>query len=222
MTRKQTGSIDAVVFDFGGVFTSSPFAAVDAVAAEFGIPGSVITELVFGPYERDTDHPWHRLERGEVSVVDARKEIIAQAASQGLKDFDPIQVLVGMKIDHGARKPVVDLVRRLRTEGYRTALLTNNVREFSTAWRQLIPVDELFDLVVDSSEVGMRKPDPAIFHLTLERLGGHAPERTLFLDDYDGNVRAARAIGIEAVLVGEDPEPALEETHRRLGLEPSA
>jgi putative hydrolase of the HAD superfamily len=100
-------------------------------------------------------------------------------------------------------------VRRLREEGYRLALITNNVREGSATWRALVPVDELFDVVVDSSEVGMRKPNPAIFHHALERLGV-APHAAVFLDDTPGNVEGARRAGLAAILV-EDPDAALAE-----------
>jgi putative hydrolase of the HAD superfamily len=68
----------------------------------------------------------------------------------------------------------------------------------------MIPADELFDLVIDSSEVGIRKPDPAIFRLTLERLGNIPPERSVFLDDYESNVKAATDLGIRGLLVGND------------------
>jgi putative hydrolase of the HAD superfamily len=82
----------------------------------------------------------------------------------------------------------------------RAALLTNNVREWEPLWRAKLPeVDELFEVVVDSAFVGMRKPDPAIYALTLERLGGVAPERCVFVDDLDVNCEAARALGMAAV-----------------------
>jgi putative hydrolase of the HAD superfamily len=210
-------NIDAVLFDFGGVFTASPFGAMDAVDSHYGAEPGQTRGVVFGPYDRDTDHPWHRLERGEISLSDARAAIIESALALGWEGFDPIRVLVEQGAgDRGARGSVVERTRSLRSEGYRTALVTNNVREFSRGWRSLIPVDELFDLVVDSSEVGIRKPNPAIFEITLERLGGVAPERCIFLDDYEGNLVAARALGISTVLVGDDPEPALGELERLL------
>jgi epoxide hydrolase-like predicted phosphatase len=96
---------------------------------------------------------------------------------------------------------VVDRVRSLRAEGYRTALVTNNIRELSSGWRALLPADELFDVVVDSSDVGVRKPNPAIFTIALERLGGIAPDRAVFLDDAPGNVAGARAAGLHAIEV---------------------
>ena len=87
------------------------------------------------------------------------------------------------------------------TRGLRTGLLTNNAKEFEDFWRPLIPLDELFDDVVDSSEVGLRKPDPRIYHLALERLGVDAPD-AVFVDDAPGNVSGAERVGIRSVLIG--------------------
>ncbi|MDQ4041909.1 MAG: HAD-IA family hydrolase, partial [Actinomycetota bacterium] len=94
---------------------------------------------------------------------------------------------------------LIEYFRELRGRGLRLALLTNNVREWEPLWRAKLPVDELFELVVDSAFVGMRKPDPEIFELTLARLGLPGPA-CLFLDDLDVNVTAARAAGMQAVL----------------------
>jgi putative hydrolase of the HAD superfamily len=90
------------------------------------------------------------------------------------------------------------LVAAARRAGYRTALLTNNVREWEPRWRSMLPVDELFDVVVDSAFVGLRKPDPAIYRLTCDRLGV-APEACVFVDDLEANVAAARELGMTAV-----------------------
>jgi putative hydrolase of the HAD superfamily len=80
----------------------------------------------------------------------------------------------------------------------------------------MLDVDALFDVVIDSSAVGMRKPDPAIYRLALQELGGVVPERAVFLDDHEGNIAGARAVGLHAVLVGPDPRPALDELDRIL------
>jgi putative hydrolase of the HAD superfamily len=90
-------------------------------------------------------------------------------------------------------------MREIRREGYRMALLTNNVREWEHLWRAMLPVDEIFELVVDSGFVGLRKPDPAIYELTLARLSGVDAEDCLFVDDLPVNVDAALAIGMTAV-----------------------
>ncbi|HVH19483.1 MAG TPA: HAD family phosphatase [Myxococcota bacterium] len=199
---------DAVLFDFGGVFTPSPFGAFESVARELGVEPRVVLEIVFGPYELDTDHPWHRLERGELGLGDARAEIMELAKARGLS-LDPIQVLVRMSGGGATREPLIARTRALRAEGYRTALVTNNAREFGPSWRNLLPLSELFDAVVDSSAVGVRKPNPAIFERALAEIGGVAARRSIFLDDHPGNVAAAERLGMQGVLVGDDPSAAL-------------
>lgn len=201
---------DAVLFDFGGVFTPSPFSAFEAAARELGAEPATVLEIVFGPYDLDTDHPWHRLERGEIGFGDARSAIMAIGAERGVT-LDPMQVLFKMSGAGGAREVLVTRTRSLRREGYKTALVTNNAREFRNSWRPLLPLDELFDAVVDSSEIGMRKPNPAIFHHALAAIGGVAPSRSIFLDDHPGNVAAAGRVGMRGVLVGDDPAPAIAE-----------
>jgi len=210
-----SGSIDAVLFDFGGVFTESPFGAVAAASSELGAPPEVLAEIMFGPYAQDTDHPWHRLERGELELAAAREAIMALGREHGL-ELDPYQILARLTGGGEARKLMVERVRGLRREGYRTAIITNNAVEFREHWRALVPVEELFELVIDSSEVGLRKPDPRIYALTLERLGNIAPHRSVFLDDHAPNVSAAEQLGIRGVLVGPDPRPALAELDRVL------
>jgi epoxide hydrolase-like predicted phosphatase len=209
---------DAVLFDFGGVFTPSPFHAAERLGAELGADPARLLELVFGPYRDDTDHPWHRLERGEIPFERAREEIRALGARESLES-DPYRVFALLARAGGtreARPEWVACARELRADGYRTALVTNNAREFRDTWTRMLPVPELFDCVIDSSEVGLRKPNPAIFHLALERVGGIAPARAVFIDDFAGNVDAAVALGIRGVLVGHDPAPALAELRELL------
>jgi epoxide hydrolase-like predicted phosphatase len=190
------------MFDFGGVFTDSPFEAVARVGATLGAAPGQVEALMFGPYHEDTDHAWHRLERGEIELERAVREIAAAGAAQDL-DVNPVDILMNMG-GGGLREVLVERVRTLRAAGLVTALVTNNVAEFRPHWRAMLPVDELFDLVVDSSEVGVRKPDPAIYRLALDGLGGVPPERTLFLDDYPSNIDAAEALGIRGILVEND------------------
>ncbi len=115
----------------------------------------------------------------------------------------------------GVRSEVVALAREITAAGTGTALVTNNVAEFREHWRRSIPIDELFHHVVVSSEVGLRKPDPRIFEL--ERVGASDPSRAVFLDDYEGNVAAARRIGIHDIRVTADFAKALDELRALLG-----
>lgn len=212
----RSSSIEAVLFDYGGVFTVSPFTAVASLAERLGIEPMVLLEIVFGPYDRDTDHPWHRLERGELPLGEAREEILALGRSRGSEvDLFDFFAAIG-SIASGVVEPMVACARRLKDTGYRTAIVTNNVAEFSEHWRRTLPLDELFDAVVDSSEVGMRKPDPRIFSFALESLGNVAPGRAVFLDDFHGNVSAATALGMHGILVEADPTEAIARLERLL------
>lgn len=194
-------TMQAVVFDFGGVFIDSPFDGVAAAARRHGLDPQHLSDIVFGPYDQDTDHPWHRLERGEISVSDARDEIVVASVADGGPEVDPFVVLADLA-GGDIRDEMVAFCREVRSAGLRTGLLTNNAKEFETFWRPLLPLDELFDDVVDSSAVGLRKPDPRIYELSLSRLGVAAPD-TVFIDDAPGNVAGARAVGMSAVLIGQ-------------------
>jgi len=204
-----------VIWDYGGVFSGSPFHAMAGVAREMGVDPGRYLEIVFGPYAIDTDHPWHRLERGETTLTSARAEIIEIGRRDGI-DADPFHLFTAMGGGGGMRGEVVDLARELKASGLGSALVTNNALEFRDFWRRSIPLGELFDHVIDSSEVGLRKPDPRIFELALERLGVDAAS-AVFLDDYAGNVEAAERIGIRGLLVTEAYTDALAELSRLLG-----
>lgn len=208
-------TIDAVFWDFGGVFTASPFHAVRPYSESLGIAHDDLLDLVFGPYHLDTDHPWHRLERGEATLADAMGAAVAAATARGIA-FDP-RAFFGAMRDDIDRSIVVATVRELRAHGVRHCIITNNAKEFADGWRALVPVDELFDDVVDSSAVGLRKPNPAIYELAMSRLGITDAGRAVFLDDFEPNVVAARALGLHGVVVAH-PEPAMAELRRLAGL----
>ncbi len=200
-SHRPAGPIKAVFFDFGGVFINSPFAAASAAAETMGMGEAQLLELVFGPYDIDGDHPWHRLERGELSFSDANDAITELAEAGGHGKIQPMDVLMTLAADPGVRDFMIDLVRELRGRGLATGIITNNIAEFGTAWRGMIPVDELFDDIVDSSSVGLRKPDPAIYRLACERLAVD-PGSAVFIDDHAGNVAGARSIGLAGVWCG--------------------
>lgn len=214
--------IKAVLWDFGGVFTGSPFVGVQKYAESLGVDSKVLRELVFGSYDQDNDHPWHRLERGEQTMDATSEELAALAENSGIDGFTLDGFFQSMRLDESSkdadRSAVVGMVRTLKEAGIRNAIITNNIAEFRDAWRRMIPVDELFEEVVDSSAEGIRKPDPAIYRLALERLGGLAPQETVFLDDAISNVEAARSLGIYGIHVKENPTPAMEELAQVCGV----
>lgn len=208
--------IEAVVYDFGGVFMASPFEAIRRLSEDKGADYDVALALLFGSYDEDTDHPWHRAERGEIDVTACREEIKELARVQDL-EIDLFDMFKYVGMDRDINAPMVESVRRARARGCKTAILTNNIAEARDLWKAMLPVDELFDIIVDSSEIGMRKPDARIYRHVLELLGGPTPERSVFLDDFPSNVRAAEALGMIGIVVESDRSGAIAELDALLG-----
>jgi putative hydrolase of the HAD superfamily len=196
--------IDAALFDFGGVLVREGSVNDFARIAPHADPAVVLSHAI-GAYHEDDDHPWHRVERGELDMAEWYALTVAALAEAGIEVVVPSSGSVAFT----PNEPVVDAVRAVRAAGGRTAVVTNNVRELSGTWRPVLPLDELFDTVVDSCEVGLRKPNPAIYRLACERLGV-APERAVLLDDIESNLRGAEVAGLRGIHVGPDPTPAVE------------
>ncbi len=216
----QSLSLDAVLWDFGGVFTPSPFHDIGTYANELGITSGELADLVLGYQLPDGDHPWHRVERGEIPLKDALAAVTIDIHAAGYEGFSAKSFFASMSMDadEARREAMYDVVRRLRAAGVANSLVTNNVVEFGERWQRLVPTG-VFDDIVDSSAVGIRKPDAAIYRLALERLGGPDPARTAFLDDHESNVNGAAALGIQAILVGPDPLAAAAELIETAGLD---
>jgi putative hydrolase of the HAD superfamily len=147
--------------------------------------------------ERYGEHPLYALERGEISEQEFARRL-AEQLHDGF-DLTRLRHLYFERIE--PNEPMIRFVGDVRERGLRTALLTNNVREWEPLWRAKLPeLDTIFEVVVDSAFVGMRKPEPEIYHLTLERLGdGLRAENCLFVDDLEVNCEAARELGMTAV-----------------------
>ena len=166
-------------------------------------------------------HDLHMLETGRLTEAEFFRRLCQRHGEAGGPHIDPERARQKVFADRAeASAAMVDTVRQIRQAGYRTALLTNNAREWEPMWRSLIPVDELFDVVVDSSVVGLRKPDPAIYQLTCERLGLQ-PAECIFVDDLSCNVDAAAELGMETVHCM-DPTEAADVVARRLLGRPAA
>lgn len=204
--------IEAICWDVGGVFSGRPVDAIADVADEHGLDADEVFAAIFGPYHLDGDHAWHRVERGEIALKDAWADVEAAIAAFGI-ELSLVDFFRRFGNDPHDRTIVTETVRDLHAEGVVMGIITNNVKEFSESenggWRSLVPID-VISVVVDSSAVGMRKPDPAIYHHTLERLGV-AAANAAFLDDMPANVDAARAVGMHGIVVEQDPAPAMAE-----------
>jgi putative hydrolase of the HAD superfamily len=187
---------DVLICDFGGVLTTPLQEGFLAYQEESGVSLEELGKAMGRAAEEHGDHPLFALERGEITEAEFRARI-----EPHLEDGFDLARLRTLYFERLApNTTMVEFVRELRGRGVRAALLTNNVREWEPLWRAKLPeIDELFEVVVDSAFVGLRKPDRAIFELTLERLGAVAPERCVFLDDLDVNCDAARELGMAAV-----------------------
>lgn len=177
---------------------------------------AALMRLMMGGHDADSDHPWHRLERGEITMDECRAAQRELFAAEGIT-LPSLGGGSGGGFRFVLNEPVIELVADLRAAGLRTGILTNNIRDARALWWDLHPWTDVFDDIVDSHEVGLRKPDPAIYHLALERLGATA-ERTAFCDDIAANVDAAGRLGIHGVLVEADPMPAVTAVRRLAGL----
>jgi putative hydrolase of the HAD superfamily len=211
------GPIRAVISDFGGVLTNRLIEAFAAFQDESGISAEQLGRGMQRIAERNGEYPLYQLERGEISEADFLENLSGALEDElgkrpRLHGFSEVY----FRALH-ANEPMLELMRELRERGFRMAILTNNVREWEEQWRAKLPIDEIFELVVDSAWVGMRKPEREIYELTLERLGAVAPEECLFVDDNELNVTAARELGMTAVLF-ESNDQAIPEIRATLEL----
>jgi putative hydrolase of the HAD superfamily len=189
--------IKALISDFGGVLTTPLSAGFLAYEEEAPFTLAELGQALQDAGERYGEHPLHSLERGEITEAEFGRRVGEQLAD-GF-DLTRLRELYFERIDPNT--PMIEFVGDQRRRGLRTALLTNNVREWEPLWRAKLPeLDEIFEVVVDSAFVGMRKPEPGIYELTVERLGGGLrPQQCLFVDDIELNCEAARALGMTAV-----------------------
>lgn len=213
MAQRQ---IDTVIFDLGGVLAATGRHS-DFTKRFPDADKETLLNILVGDFEVDSDHPWHRLERGEITLAENRRLNREALVAAGIT-LPPPPPSGAPMIQWALNEPVVQLAYDLKAAGLRLGVLTNNVAEFRESWRPMLPFDELFDDIVDSHEVGMRKPTAAIYQLALSRLGASA-ERTAFLDDLPANVAGAEAVGMRGVLVEEDPTPAVAMVRAWAGLD---
>ncbi len=206
--------IRAVISDFGGVLTTPLGNAFAAWSAESGVPLEELGKAMAAATERHGAHPLFLMERGELSEI----QFLAQLQSE-LGDEHDLDGMFDVWWRHLERNPeTIGLMAELKQRGLRMAMLTNNVREWEPHWRPMLPeIDEIFELVVDSAFVGMRKPEPGIYELTVQRLGDDlSAEECLFIDDIAVNCDAATQLGMTAVLF-ESAEQARRDIEAALG-----
>jgi putative hydrolase of the HAD superfamily len=204
--------VAAVLFDFGGVILSSPFEAFADYERRAGLPAGLIRRI----NATDPDaNAWARLERSELDLDGFVEAFEAEAAGLGHR-VDGREVLACL---HGELRPeMVTAVERCAA-ALSTGLLTNNVltdTPGSSSGGSFAGLIELFDVVVESSKVGCRKPEPQFYELALDSLGISASD-AVFLDDLGINLKPARAMGMHTIKVV-DPLEAISELEVVTGL----
>jgi putative hydrolase of the HAD superfamily len=207
----------AVLWDFGGVILTSPFEAFRTYEREAGLPEDFIRSL----NARNPDaNAWAKMERSEVTLAQFVALFESEAAAQGHK-IDGWRVLQALSGD--IRPQMVEALRRCKA-AFKVACITNNMKHGEGPGMARSPdkaaavaeVMTLFELVVESSKLGFRKPDPRIYWHACELLGV-PPERCVYLDDLGVNLKPARALGMRTIKVG-DPDDAIAELEAIVGI----
>jgi putative hydrolase of the HAD superfamily len=209
--------IKAVFWDFGGVLTTSPFDAFNRFERENHLPHNFIRKV--NAANPDTN-AWARLERSEITLeeFDREFELETEASGHAVRGITVLELLSG-----DLRPEMVEALRRCKKK-FRTACLTNNmkgldeadIKQLGRRATELQAVMDIFDYVVESSKIGIRKPDPRFYEIACE-IVGVAPAQAVFLDDLGVNLKPARAMGMHTIKVT-DPHRALTELESLLGL----
>ncbi len=190
--------IEVVISDFGGVLTTPLVQSFMAVQDHTGISPEVLGKAMQAIAEVDGENPLFELERGEITEA-AFLARLGEALEPLLGHRPELHRFTEIYFEAlDPNPPMIELMRELKASGYRMAMLTNNVREWEPLWRSMLPVDEIFETVVDSAFVGCRKPESRIYELTVGRIEMPA-EACLFIDDVAVNCEGAERAGITAV-----------------------
>lgn len=152
-------------------------------------------------------------------MIEAAKEAVAAVENVGVANFNLQDFFASMSGENSNAEAMFNGVRRYKNLGIKQIILSNNIREFGKTWKPMLP-DGLFDGIIDSSEVGVRKPNPEIFKIALAK-AETLPNQTIFLDDYPEHVDVARSLGIIGINVGPNPLEALTELDSLLNVSSS-
>jgi epoxide hydrolase-like predicted phosphatase len=205
-------ALRAVIFDLGGVVMASPLRAIARYERDHGLEHNAINHAIVAAGEQGA---WSRLERGELGLPAFFSAFEADCDARGLR-VDSRRMMEYIAAASGPHPPMLTALRRIRARGLRTGALTNN-------WKREEPppnaghddLRALFDVFIESSVVGLRKPDPRIYQLCCRELDV-TPAEAAFLDDIGRNLKAARALGMITLKV-DDPDRALGELQGILG-----
>jgi putative hydrolase of the HAD superfamily len=206
--------IEAVIFDFGGVFTSSPFEAFARYERENGLPVDLIRKI---NSQNHLTNAWARFERAELDLDSFDKAFADEALALG--HYVPGKDIIGL-LSGDFRPEMIEALRRIKAK-FKTGCITNNVPANMTGsneGRSLYAKDvmALFDHVIESAKTGIRKPDPRIYEMMCETLKV-SPDACIYLDDLGVNLKPARAMGMATIKV-ESGAQAIAELEKLTGM----
>ena len=205
---------EAVIFDFGGVITQSPFEAFNRLESRLSVPANSIRRI--NSTNPDTN-AWAQSERAEIDVAEFDRRFSEEARALGinLSGRDVLSCLQG-----NVRPAMLEALRRI-SKRFKTGCITNNVKSAPSdpvaRDNQVSEAFSLFGYVIESSKLGIRKPDPRIYTMMLDHLKVSA-ERSIYLDDLGINLKPAKALGMTTIKV-ESEGPAVAELERLLGIQ---
>ena len=201
----------AVIWDFGGVITSSPFEAFNKFELDNNLPKDIIRKI---NSENPDDNAWAKFERNDIDINEFDTLFSKEADKKGFQ-ISGKQVVKLLSGD--IRKPMVDFLLSLK-ENYKLGCITNNIQNSKddkvNHLNQASQVMKIFDHIIESSKVGLRKPDPKIYYMSCDALGVR-PEECIYLDDLGINLKPARKIGMTTIKVI-DPNEAINEVKKYL------
>jgi epoxide hydrolase-like predicted phosphatase len=210
--------LKALIFDFGGVLTSPLVNSMNSFVDGDGIDSDsfrdAMRDWLGTSYGTDaTESPVHALERGEIDVPDFERELAKRLTTVDGRPIEAEGLLTRMFAGFGTEPQMEQALRHAKAAGLKTALLSNS-------WGNTYPREawgELFDVIVISGEVGMRKPEARIYHLVAERLGLE-PQECVFVDDLAPNIQGAAEVGMLGIH-HVTPHETLDELEALLGVE---
>ena len=190
--------LEAVIWDFGGVLTSSPFEAFARFETERGLPADIIRRTNAANH---LENAWAKFERSEVDIETFDRLFAAESLALGaeVRGKDVLPLLAG-----DLRPEMVEALRRIKSQ-FKTGCITNNLpaNAIGSASGRTLYIAEvmvLFDHVIESAKVGLRKPDPKIYRMMVEALAVD-PRRCIYLDDLGVNLKPARDMGMTTIKV---------------------
>ena len=205
---------DALILDFGGVLTTPLQGAMESFAKTMDLELSDVVRIMLKAYAGEEDTLVTDFETGELSEEDFSKEFAKRLSEAAGRTIDPDGIVERLFHDMHLEETMFEAVAKVGSAGYKTGLLSNSWGTTSYPRERLA---ELFDVVVISGEIGMRKPDPEIFRLTAKRLDVDA-QRCVFVDDHPGHLKAAVEEGMKTIL-HRSPEQTIEELEELVGFE---